>query len=188
MDVQSAKVAHVLDGIFDGDIGEILVAKGDNLLLGNEQREFVLAFGVKLRQLDSADLSPDGGGDIVDLDTRIFGEEVGKRRVGILAMLIMLEGLPGRVSMCTSVSASMIQSCRWHKAPDHLLYTLLVFPCGKIVGIGRRLELVCAMKFNLAIELVDLEVLVGSNGAPVFEAGRCCSGSHFGQSRLQYSD
>ena len=109
VDVMTAKVATVLEGISNGEVGKILAAEGDNLALGDEAGELILAGGVEGGELDAPDLGADGGSEIGD-GGGVFGEEVGEGSVGVFAMLVMLKLLEGRV-------------------------LLIWVPCGKIVGV-----------------------------------------------------
>jgi hypothetical protein len=43
MDVMAAKVTAELEGFGDGQVGEVLVAEGDDFALCNEAGEFVFA-------------------------------------------------------------------------------------------------------------------------------------------------
>jgi hypothetical protein len=66
VDVQAAEVADVLERVRDGELGEVLVAEGDDFLLCDEEGEFIFAGGGELRELDAADFGADGGGDVFD--------------------------------------------------------------------------------------------------------------------------
>lgn len=95
VDVVTAEVAAVLQSLGDGQVGKVLAAEGDDLALGDEAGKLVLAGLVQAGELDAADLGADGGREVVDRD--IAGEQVGEGCVGILAVLIVLEVLEGRV-------------------------------------------------------------------------------------------
>lgn len=53
VDVVTAKVATKFEGLFDGQVGKVLGAEGDDLALGHEARELVLAGVVETAQLDA---------------------------------------------------------------------------------------------------------------------------------------
>lgn len=95
VDVVTAEVAAVLQGLGDGQVGKVLAAEGDDLALSDEAGELVLAGIVQAGELDAADFGADGGREVVD--SGVAGEEVGEGRVGVLAVLIVLEVLEGRV-------------------------------------------------------------------------------------------
>jgi hypothetical protein len=97
VDVQAAEVFDVLEGVWDGESGEVLVAESDDFLLGDEEGEFVLTFGGELGELDAGDFGANGGGDVLD-DGRGGREQVGKGWVGVFTVFVVLEGLEGCVS------------------------------------------------------------------------------------------
>lgn len=67
VDVVAAKVAAELEGVGDGEVGKVLLAEGDDLALGDEAGELVLAGVGESAQLDALDLCADGGGEVGDL-------------------------------------------------------------------------------------------------------------------------
>ena len=103
VNVVTPKVAAILEGLGDGQVREVLAAECDHLALGYEQGELILAGLVQRAELDAADLRTDAWGQVADLDT--LAQQVRERRIGVLAVLIMLElgqgrilllGIPGR--------------------------------------------------------------------------------------------
>lgn len=96
VDVVSAEIAAKLQGFFNRQVGEILVAESDHLALRDQQSEFVFAGGSELGELDPVDLGANGGRQVGDFADSV-GEEVGKSWIGVTAMLIMLKRLEGRV-------------------------------------------------------------------------------------------
>jgi hypothetical protein len=91
-----AKVAAELEGLLNGQVLEVLVAEGHDLALGDEARQLVLAGVVELAELDAADLGADGGRQVGD-GHLVLGQQVRVGRVGVLAVVIVLEGLERRV-------------------------------------------------------------------------------------------
>lgn len=86
----TTKVPTPLKSLVDWQISEILAPEGDNLALGHEKRELVLAGVGELGKLDTLDFGTDRRRKLAQLrDT--LGQEVGEARVGVLAMLIVLE-------------------------------------------------------------------------------------------------
>jgi len=55
VDVVSPEVGAVVEGVFDGQVGEVLAAEGDDLALGDEARELVFASGGEAGELYAAD-------------------------------------------------------------------------------------------------------------------------------------
>ena len=90
MHVQSSEVSAVFQGLLDGQRCEVLVTEGDDLLLGDEQGQLVLAFVVELGELDAEDLCANGGSDVLHLGTL---QEILQPWIGILAMFVMLKRL-----------------------------------------------------------------------------------------------
>ena len=74
-----------------------MVAESDYLALGDVSSKLILASVAEAAELNARDLSTDGRSEMLDLGGR--GDEVGKGRVGILAVIIVLERLQGRVSL-----------------------------------------------------------------------------------------
>lgn len=95
VDVVPAKVAAVLEGLVDGQVGKVLVPEGDDLALGDEAGELVLAGVAQAAQLDAVDLCA-GGGRVIG-DSGAGRQEVGVGWIGILAVLIVLKVLQGWV-------------------------------------------------------------------------------------------
>ena len=93
VDVVAAEVGAVVEGLLDGQVGKVLVPEGDDLALGDEAGELVLAGVGQLAQLDAAHLGAGGWRQVGELDAAVLGKEVGVRRVGVLAVLVVLEGL-----------------------------------------------------------------------------------------------
>lgn len=62
VDVVAAKVATNFEGIFDGDVGEVLVTEGDDFLFGDEEGKFVFLGVGKLAELNAVDFSARVGG------------------------------------------------------------------------------------------------------------------------------
>lgn len=92
VDVVPAEVAAVLERRVDGQVGEVLVPEGDHLALGHEARQLVLARATEGAELDAPDLGADRRGQVGDGGDAL-GEEVRVRRVGVLAVLVVLKGL-----------------------------------------------------------------------------------------------
>lgn len=95
VDVVSPEVTAIGQSIGDGQVGKVLVPEGHDLALSYEAGELVLACVGKGRELDTLDLGADGGRQVRPCGLR--REKVGKCRVGIFAMLVVLEGLERRV-------------------------------------------------------------------------------------------
>ena len=67
MDVVTAKVAAELQRLGDGQVGEVLVAEGHDLAIGDVSRELILARVGEAADLDALDFSADGGCQVGDL-------------------------------------------------------------------------------------------------------------------------
>lgn len=122
VDVTGAEVLGEVEGFLDGQVGEILLAEGDDFLLGYEQGEFVLAGLVEFGELHAFHFSADVGSDVLH-----FGsfEEVGEAGVCIMAVFHGLEGLVGRI--------------------------LDVVPVGQVVRVGSRCMAICAVDLGLVV-------------------------------------
>lgn len=92
----TAKVTAILESVSNGQVGKVLAPEGDDLALGDEAGELVLAGVAEGAQLDAADLGADGGRELVDGGGALW-EQVGERGVCVLAVLVVLKGLEGRV-------------------------------------------------------------------------------------------
>lgn len=55
VDVVAAEVAADFEGVFDGDVGEVLVAEGNDFLFGDEEGKFVFLGVGELAELDAVD-------------------------------------------------------------------------------------------------------------------------------------
>jgi hypothetical protein len=53
VDVVTAKVGAVLEGLGDGEVRKVLVSKGHHLALGDKVSQLILAGGAERRQLDA---------------------------------------------------------------------------------------------------------------------------------------
>jgi len=91
-----AKVRSELESLLNGEVGEILVTEGDYLALGHESRQLVLAGIAQRRQLDTSDLCADGRSQVGHCHGSL-GQQVRIGCVGVLAVLIVLERLEGRI-------------------------------------------------------------------------------------------
>lgn len=93
VDVVSPKVRAEIEGGLDGQVGKVLVAEDDDLLLRNKQRQFIFPRVVETRQLDPRHLGSEGGGQITDIEVLVvLGEEVGEGRIGAVAGVDVLKG------------------------------------------------------------------------------------------------
>lgn len=104
----TTEVASELESFCNGKIGKVLVSEGYYFALRDVAGEFVLAGIGETAQLNALNLSTDCGSEMGDLCVGF--NEVGKARVGIFAVFVVLEGLEGRID-------------------------LVFVPCGEIVGI-----------------------------------------------------
>jgi hypothetical protein len=95
MDVVAAEIASELEGLLDGEIGEVLISEGDDFALGNETRQFVLAGVRQGAELDASDFGADCWGQFRDFGA--LWEEVLEAYVGILPMIVVFEWLKSRV-------------------------------------------------------------------------------------------
>ncbi len=91
----TAKEFAKVKSLLDGQIGKVLLAEGYDLALGYEARELTLTGAAQLAQLDATDLSANGRSEVGDLSA--LRKELGVRRVGILAGIVVLERLQRRV-------------------------------------------------------------------------------------------
>src|SRR5690242_10862744 len=89
-----AKVATEIQRVLDRQIRKVLIPEGYNLLLSNEQCQLIFASVCKLAELNSVNFSTDICSQICNFG--VF-QKVGERRIGVLAMLIVLERLQWRV-------------------------------------------------------------------------------------------
>ena len=92
----TSKVATEFQSIGNRQIFEVLISERHYLPFGDEARELVFTGIAERAQLDTADLGSDGRCEMRYLGAR--GEQLRERGIGVLAMLIMLEGLQGRIS------------------------------------------------------------------------------------------
>lgn len=98
VNVVTTEVFTKFESIGNSKIGKVLGAESDDLALGNVVREFILAGIAELGQLNTADLATDAGSQVGDL--RTLRQEVGIGCVGVLAMLLVLEGLERTPGLC----------------------------------------------------------------------------------------
>lgn len=108
MNVMTPEVASELESFCNGKVGKILVSEGYYFALRDVAGEFVLASIGETAQLNALNLSTDCGSEMGDLCVGF--DEVGKARVGIFAVFVVLERFEGRID-------------------------LVFVPCGEIVGI-----------------------------------------------------
>lgn len=90
VDVVATEVASELEGLGDGQVGQVLVAEGHDLALGDEARQLVLAGGRELGELDAPDLGAGLGRQVGDGHS--VAEKLRVGWVGVLAVLDVLEG------------------------------------------------------------------------------------------------
>lgn len=95
VDVVATEVGTEVEGFLDGEVGEVLVAEGDDFLLGDEEGEFVFSGVGEFAELDAVDFGADVGGQIGYFCAL---EKIGERRVCVFAVLVMLKGLEGSVA------------------------------------------------------------------------------------------
>ena len=55
-----AEIPAEIERLLDKQLGKVLAAEGDDLALGHEARQLVLAGRTKAAEIDAADLSGDG--------------------------------------------------------------------------------------------------------------------------------
>lgn len=72
VDMVSAKVASKVESLLDGQVCKVLISKGHDLALGDEESELILSGGSEFAQLNAGDFGSDGGCEL--LDTRPFWE------------------------------------------------------------------------------------------------------------------
>lgn len=97
MNVVPTEVPAPLQRVLDRQLGKVLPTEGDDLALGYETGQLVFARARELRELDTADLGPDGWREVDDLGVR--WEEILEGGVGILAVFVVLEGRQGRICL-----------------------------------------------------------------------------------------
>ena len=102
----AAEITSILEGLADGQVGEVLAAEGDNLALGNEKSELILAGVCEGAELDATYLGADGGGQMCDF--RRLGEKIGQLGIGAEAVLDVLEGLQGGVLLLSVPSREIM--------------------------------------------------------------------------------
>lgn len=103
-------------------------AHTNDLPLSNKQGQLILALLGQLAQLDTTHFRADVGREVVD-DGLALGEQIRERRVSILAVVVVLKGLEGRISL------------------------RLVVPHGQVMGEGGRRLFGGALQFILETEL-----------------------------------
>ena len=89
MDVVTTEVLAVLEGVGDGELGEVLVAEGDDFALGDEAGELVFASvgqGGELNTLDGCANSWSEIDAVCALWKKVFEAEI-----GILAVIVVLK-------------------------------------------------------------------------------------------------
>ena len=91
-----AKVAAKVKCLLNREIGKVLAAESDDLALGDEACQFILASIVQLGQLNAANLRPDGGGQ-VDNGSSLLRKEVRVRGIRIFAVFNVLKRLKWRI-------------------------------------------------------------------------------------------
>ena len=89
VDVVTAEEGTELQRALLWQVGEILVAEGDDLALGDEQRELCFAGFVERGQLYAVYFGADGGGEVLDFGTR--WEQVGVAWVGVFSVFDVVE-------------------------------------------------------------------------------------------------
>lgn len=95
VDVVASKVAAEVEGIFDGEIRKVLIAECDDLALGDEEGELVLAGGGELAELHAADFGAGCGGQLGDFAT--LDKKILEGWVGANTVLYVLEWLERRI-------------------------------------------------------------------------------------------
>jgi hypothetical protein len=95
VNVVTTEVASNVKSFLNGQVREVLVPECYDLLLGDEESEFVFASVGKLAELNAVDFRSDVRGEISDLGVL---QEVGEGWIGVLAALGVLERLPRWVS------------------------------------------------------------------------------------------
>jgi hypothetical protein len=127
VNVVASEIATKVESFLDVKIGKVLVAECYDFLLGYEQCELIFASISQLAQLHPMDLSTNIRGNVVN-----FGvlQEIRKRWVRILAMLLVLKCSQRRIS------GTSIRAARFIEPLYSLLF--LIVPDRKIVGISCR--------------------------------------------------
>lgn len=95
VDMVSSKIATKVEGLLDRQVCKVLVSKGDNLALGDEESKLILAGGSEFAQLDAGDFGSDGGCEL--LDSRSFREKIFEGWVGVFTMIDVREWLERRI-------------------------------------------------------------------------------------------
>lgn len=91
VDMEAPEVSTQLQRLLDRQRREILVSERDDFLLRDQESQLVAALVVELRQLNTRDFGADRRRDIVDLGA--LCQDIGECRVGVLAVLDVLERL-----------------------------------------------------------------------------------------------
>jgi hypothetical protein len=95
MDVVAAEIFPEFQSIGKREVGEILVAEGDDFALGNKEGELVFPFCAELAELHARHFGADAGSEFLDLAS--FWEEVCESWVRVSAVLDVREWFPGRI-------------------------------------------------------------------------------------------
>jgi hypothetical protein len=66
VDMVSSEIATKVEGLLDRQVCEVLISKGDNLALSNEESKLVLSGGSEFAQLNAGDFGSDGGCELLD--------------------------------------------------------------------------------------------------------------------------
>lgn len=113
MDMRRTVVFGEIQSFLNWQVCKILVAESDDLLLGNEERELVLAGAVELAQLNSTDFGSDVGCKVFDFNSVL--DEVGKGGIGIPSVIISFEFFIWRVCDIVPVCmTSLAMECNGH--------------------------------------------------------------------------
>lgn len=106
VDVVATEVAAEVESILDGEIGKVLVAECDDLALGDEEGELVLAGGGELAELHATDFRASCGGQLGDFAA--LDKEILEGWVGANTVLYVLEWLKRRVLLVIVVYRKVV--------------------------------------------------------------------------------
>ena len=95
MDMEATEIAGEIEGLWDGEVGEVLITEDEDFALGRKEGELIFTGGGESAELNVGDDSTDGGGYVFGLD--VGGEKVGEGLVGVVAMFDVHEGFQRRI-------------------------------------------------------------------------------------------
>lgn len=88
----AAKVGAKVKRLLDRQVGKVLITEGDHLPFGHQARQLVFTGIGQRAKLDTAHLGADRRRQVRDHGL-VLGQQVRERRVGVLAVVVVLKRL-----------------------------------------------------------------------------------------------